>query len=66
MMDLHTKDDKEMIVKSTLQSPAVLELDQILDIQGPKIPSWGNRPMCGSGVNDVTILYLKKSVMALR
>ena len=46
MMDLHTKDDKEMIVKSTLQSPAVLELDQILDIQGPKIPSWGNWPIC--------------------
>ena len=37
MMDLHTKDDKDMIVKSTLQSTAVLELDQILDIQGPKI-----------------------------
>ena len=36
MMDLHTKDDKEMIVKSTLQSTAVLELDQILDIQGQK------------------------------
>ena len=39
MMDLHTKDDTEMIVKSTLQSKAVLEHDQILDIQGPKIPS---------------------------
>ena len=47
MMDLHTKDDKEMIVKSTLQSTAVLELDQILDIQGPKIPSWGNWPIYG-------------------
>ena len=46
MMDLHTKDDKEMIVKSTLQSTAVLELDQILDIQGPKIPSWENWPIC--------------------
>ena len=45
MMDLHTKDDKEMIVKSTLQSTAVLELDQILDIQGPKIPSWRNWPI---------------------
>ena len=42
MIDLNTKDDKEMIVKSTLQSTAVLELNQILDIRGPKIPSWGN------------------------
>ena len=42
-MDVHyTKDDKEMIVESNMQSTAVLELDQILDIQGPKIPSWGN------------------------
>ena len=48
MMDLHTKDDKEMIVKSTLQSPAVLDHDQILDIQGPKIPSWGKRPICAA------------------
>ena len=46
MMDLHTKDDKDMIIKTTMQSKAVLELNQILDIQGPKIPSWGNWPIC--------------------
>ena len=47
MMDVHyTKDDKEMIVESNMQSTAVLELDQILDIQGPKIPSWENWPIC--------------------
>ena len=45
MMDLHTKDDKQMSVKSTLQSTAVLELDHILDIQGPKILFWGNQPI---------------------
>jgi len=45
MVDLHTKDDKKMIVKSTLQSKADLELDQILDIRGPKILSWGNWPI---------------------
>ena len=39
MIDLNTKDDKEMIVKSTLQSTAVLEHNQILDIWGPRIPS---------------------------
>ena len=41
MIDLHTRDDKEMVVKSTLQSRAALELDQILDVQDPEIPSWG-------------------------
>ena len=40
MMDLHTKDDKEMIVKSNLQSTAVVELDQILGVRGLKMPSW--------------------------
>ena len=36
MMNLNIKDDKEIIVKSTLQPAAVLELGQNLDIQGPK------------------------------
>ena len=63
MIDLYTKDDKEIIVKWTLQSTVVLELDQILDIWGPQIPSWGKLSMCSTSRENCQLLKALSEIL---